>query len=89
MNLPEMIGPESEVTGKPHCPDFAYSEIKYDLCVWWESEEIDGVTEWYCSCPDWDYRTCETEGKHTLDGRTWEELSEVGVGRGPCGSSQY
>jgi len=32
------------------------------LCDWWRSEDINGVTEFFCSRPDWEEVKCLTNG---------------------------
>ena len=51
---------------KPHCPDFKSSPLAPWICFWWESEETDIGTEWFCSLPEWEERICESRGLRNI-----------------------
>lgn len=47
---------------KPHCEHFKPSPTAPWLCFWWESETDEPGIAYFCSRPDWEPRTCETQG---------------------------
>lgn len=46
----------------PHCPDFKPAPLAPWLCAWWDWEDTCTVSKGFCSRPDWEERTCETNG---------------------------
>lgn len=60
---------------RAHCSDFKPKPTAAWLCAWWESEETEAGTEWFCSRPAWEERVCATRGLRVMPRADQEEDS--------------